>query len=84
MGTPVAEWEATSQVMGFMVATMNPFMMERRGFLTEGSARADFTPQFFACEQTKRINDRRTTTNARYKPTEAPRSQPRFPGRRDI
>ena len=84
MGTPVAEWEATSQVMGFMVATMNPFMMERRGFLTEGSARADFTPQFFACEQTNRISGRRTTTTMQRNSTGVSRCPSRLPGGRDI
>jgi hypothetical protein len=47
-----------------MVATMNPFMMALRGFIMKESARTEFAPQFFACEQTNRINGRRITFDA--------------------
>jgi hypothetical protein len=43
-----------------------------------------FAPQFFACEQTNRINGRRITCNTLGKSTEASRSRPRFPGGSDI
>jgi hypothetical protein len=67
-----------------MVVTMNPFMMALRGFLTKESARTEFAPQFFACEQTKRINGRRITFDAPGNCTEASRSRPRLPGGSDI
>ena len=48
------------------------------------SARTEFDPQFFACEQTNRINGRRITFNAPGNSTEASRSHPRLPGGRDF
>jgi hypothetical protein len=48
------------------------------------SARIEFDPQFFACEQTNRINGRRITFNAPGNSTEASRSHPRLPGGRDF
>jgi hypothetical protein len=59
-------------------------MMPLRGFLTKESARTEFSPQFFTCEQTNRINGRRITFNAPDKSTEASPSRPRLPGGRDI
>ena len=43
-----------------------------------------FAPQFFACEQTNRINGRRITCNALGNSTGASRSRPPFPGGSDI
>ena len=45
-----------------MVVTMNPFMTEQRGFIMKESSCAESATQFFVCEQTNRINGRRTTT----------------------
>jgi len=63
---------------------MNPFMTKQRGFIIKESARAEFTAQFFVCEQTNRINDRRTPTAIEGNPTGASRPHPRLPGGRDI
>jgi hypothetical protein len=67
-----------------MMATMNPFMTERRGFIMNESSCAELAAQFFVCEQTNRINRRRTTSTMRGNSTRAQRSQVRFPGGRDI
>jgi hypothetical protein len=79
-----ADRRTTSQLKGFMVATMNPFMTERRGLIMKKSARTEFGPQFFVCEQSNRINSRRTTRKTRDNSIRASRSHPRLPGGRDI
>jgi hypothetical protein len=48
------------------------------------SARTEFAPQFFACEQTNRINGRGITFDALGNSTEASRSRPRLPGGSDL
>ena len=48
------------------------------------SARVKSAPQFFACQQTNRINGRRITFEALGTSTEASRSRPRLPGGSDI
>jgi hypothetical protein len=45
---------AKSETGQFMVATMNPFMTETRGFFMKECAHAEFTAQFLVCEQTDR------------------------------
>jgi hypothetical protein len=67
-----------------MVATMNPFMTTRRGFIIKQSARSEFATQFFACEQTDRINGRPITFDAPGHSTEATPSHRRLPGGRHI
>jgi hypothetical protein len=47
-----AEARTTSQVKGFMVVTMNPFMTEQGGFILNESSCAESAAQFFVCEQT--------------------------------
>ena len=74
----------TSQLKGFTVATMNPFMTERRRCILMESSWAESAAQFFVCEQTTRINGRRTTTTMGGNPTGASGSQSGLPGGRDI
>jgi hypothetical protein len=73
-----------SQVKGFTVVTMNPFMMEQRGFVMKESSCAEFAAQFFVCEQTNRINGRRTTTTLHGNSIGASRPHPHLPGGRHI
>jgi hypothetical protein len=67
-----------------MVVTMNPFMTEQRGFILNESSCAESAAQFFVCEQTNRINGRRTSTTTRGNSAGALSSPPRLPGGRDI
>ena len=43
---------------------MNPFMTTPKGFTKIAKSAYRFAPQFFACEQTNRIDGRRITSNA--------------------
>jgi hypothetical protein len=67
-----------------MVATMNPFMTEQGGFILKKSSCAESATQFFACEQTNRINGRPTTTTLQRNSTGVSRCPSRLPGGRDI
>jgi hypothetical protein len=61
---------------------MNPFMTGAEGFLMKESARDEFTPQFFTCEQFNPINSRRAVTSMWGNSTGSPHTCHRLPGGR--